>query len=655
VRIELPKGWSAIQLAPLELNETFAEYHESTEQKESVLIVKRDLLLKANSVTPDQLMSYRKFQKSIRERYATYTYLRESVDVTALAPAVTPAQGIARSAQLLRQSMMQLPGSSNAEALQAEQDARRSIQAVDYASAVTALKRAVSIDPAFSRAWIELGSMYYAGMRDLNSGLNAFQKAVEADPKQIIPYKILAFMYVGLGKRDDAIATWQKLQGIAPDDQDLAANLGSLYMMQKRYTEAGALFESETKSNPSNATAQLSLGIVRLRLHNTDQGVEAIHKALEIDAGAGMLNNAAYELAEADTHLPEALGYSQRSLNEIGDKLQKIDLANIRKEDLELAVAIGAYWDTLGWIYFKMGDLAQAESYLNSAWQLAQDGVIGDHLGQLYEKKHKLPEALHIYNLALEANPLMTDTQERMRMLSHVPLPEHRMSAGEELSWMRTVKLPKVIDESASADFDVLIMPSGKIEKAVFVHGSELLRNASTRIQEASFTQVLPKGSTTYLPRRGILSCGSAGCSFVFYRPSVAVSTFGQSISAEVHKDSSTSPGETTPLGGVFRVGGSITPPRVVYSPQPEYSEQARKAKLQGSCTIGLIVEQDGHTSHIRMLKGIGMGLDENAIAAVQKWKFEPAMKDGNPVRVEIAVEVSFHLYQNSGSPDAKQ
>lgn len=216
-------------------------------------------------------------------------------------------------------------------------------------------------------------------------------------------------------------------------------------------------------------------------------------------------------------------------------------------------------------------------------------------------------------------------------------------------------KLPKVIDESASADFDVLIVPSGKIEKAVFVHGSELLRNAGTRLQEASFTQVLPKGSTTYLPRRGILSCGSAGCSFVFYRPSVAVSTFGQSISAEAHKDSSTSPGDTAPLGEVFRVGGSITPPRVVYSPQPEYSEQARKAKFQGSCTVGLIVEQDGHTSHIRMLKGIGMGLDENAIAAVQKWKFEPAMKDGNPVRVEIAVEVSFHLYQNSRSPDAKQ
>jgi len=102
-----------------------------------------------------------------------------------------------------------------------------------------------------------------------------------------------------------------------------------------------------------------------------------------------MLNDVAYELAETDTNLSDALGYSQRSVNEIEAKLQNIDLANIRKEDLQLAVAIGAYWDTLGWIHFKMGDLARAESYLSSAWQLAQDGVIGDHLGQLYEKQHK--------------------------------------------------------------------------------------------------------------------------------------------------------------------------------------------------------------------------------------------------------------------------
>jgi TonB family protein len=377
-------------------------------------------------------------------------------------------------------------------------------------------------------------------------------------------------------------------------------------------------------------------------------GVEALHKAMEISSNAEMLNDVAYELAEAGTDLPEALSYSQRSLNEVEAKLQRIDPATIRKEDLQLTTAIGAYWDTLGWIYFKMGNLPLAENYLHSAWELAQDGIIGDHLGQLYEKEHRMPESLHMYNLALEASPDMTETQERMRTLNHVLLPEHRMSAGEELSWMRTTKLPKITDTSGSADFHVLIAPSGKVEDAAFVGGSELLRNAAKTLQEMSFTESLPGNSTAYLRRRGVLSCDSA-CTFVFYPPSVAVSR-SEHVNPPNEHGSTSSTGANAP-NGVFHVGGGVTPPRTVYAPEPVYSEKARKANYQGVCTLGLIVEKDGHPSHIRVLKGLGMELDENAIDAVKTWKFEPATKDGQPVRVEIAVEVNFHLYQRNGNP----
>jgi TonB family protein len=97
--------------------------------------------------------------------------------------------------------------------------------------------------------------------------------------------------------------------------------------------------------------------------------------------------------------------------------------------------------------------------------------------------------------------------------------------------------------------------------------------------------------------------------------------------------------------GGVFHVGGGVSPPRQIYAPEPEFSEEARKAKYQGVCTLGLIVGTDGRPSNIRVLSSLGMGLDEKAIEAVKTWRFEPAMKDGHPVRVEIAVEVDFHLY----------
>jgi TonB family protein len=646
-RIQLPGGWSVAQKAPIDLNESFAEYQSSSELRGGVLITKRHLALKAYEVTPEQLKSYRSFRKAISDDEASYVFLQLSADLATTGPVATPVQGIARGIDLVRQAVLQLPGSSNSDALQAEQDARRSLQTKDYQSAIVALKRAVSLDSTFSRAWIELGITNYGGMRDGNAAFGAFQKAIEADPKQVIPYKILAFMYVGVGKKDEAILTWQKLQKVAPDDRDLSANLGVLYMTQKRYSEATALFESEAKAHPSDALPQLHLGVVRLRSHNTDQGIDALHKALEIDSGAEMLNNVAYELVEADTHLPDALTYSQRSVKEVEDRSLKLDLEHLGNQDRLLPMMITSYWDTLGWIYFKMGDLAQAESYLNAAWQLGEDGVVGDHLGQVYEKERKLPIALHMYNLALEANPRLEDTPARMRNLANVPLPKNRMSAGEELSVTRTIKLPVITKEHVNADFDVLIV-SGRIERVSFASGSELLRGSAETIKKASFEEPLPANSTAHLLRRGALSCAESICSFVFYPLSVAVTKFTQNNVADVHDV------PPTPLTGeapaeVFHVGGSITPPRSVFSPEPQYTEQARKSNLQGTCTLGLIVEKDGHPSHIRLLKGIGMGLDENAIEAVKTWKFEPALKDGQPVRVEIAVEVSFRLYQRSG------
>jgi TonB family protein len=97
--------------------------------------------------------------------------------------------------------------------------------------------------------------------------------------------------------------------------------------------------------------------------------------------------------------------------------------------------------------------------------------------------------------------------------------------------------------------------------------------------------------------------------------------------------------------GGVFRVGGGVSAPRVTYQPDPEYSEEARKAKYQGTCVLWLVVGPDGKPRDIRVARSLGLGLDEKAIEAVKTWKFEPAMKDGKPVAVQINVEVSFRLY----------
>lgn len=97
--------------------------------------------------------------------------------------------------------------------------------------------------------------------------------------------------------------------------------------------------------------------------------------------------------------------------------------------------------------------------------------------------------------------------------------------------------------------------------------------------------------------------------------------------------------------GGVYRIGGGVSAPRALYSPDPEFSEEARKAKYMGTVVLWLVVATDGSVRDIRIQRSLGMGLDEKAVEAVRRWRFEPAKKDGIPVAVQVNVEVRFNLY----------
>ncbi|MEO5922611.1 MAG: energy transducer TonB [Bryobacteraceae bacterium] len=96
--------------------------------------------------------------------------------------------------------------------------------------------------------------------------------------------------------------------------------------------------------------------------------------------------------------------------------------------------------------------------------------------------------------------------------------------------------------------------------------------------------------------------------------------------------------------GGVFKIGGGVSAPQAIVKPEPEYSEEARKAKYQGEVWLSVIVDEKGVPQDIKVTRKLGLGLDEKAIEAVKKWRFKPGMKDGKPVAVQATIAVSFHL-----------
>ena len=97
--------------------------------------------------------------------------------------------------------------------------------------------------------------------------------------------------------------------------------------------------------------------------------------------------------------------------------------------------------------------------------------------------------------------------------------------------------------------------------------------------------------------------------------------------------------------GGAYHVGGGVSAPTLIYYVDPEFSDEARRAKYQGVSVLSIIVDAQGNVQRARVLRPLGMGLDEKAIEAVKQYRFKPAVFQGKAVPVEVNIEINFRIY----------
>lgn len=101
----------------------------------------------------------------------------------------------------------------------------------------------------------------------------------------------------------------------------------------------------------------------------------------------------------------------------------------------------------------------------------------------------------------------------------------------------------------------------------------------------------------------------------------------------------------TSELVAVYRVGGGVSAPSILSAPQPDYTDEARRARKEGNVVLSLVVDTTGRARNLRVVSPLGFGLDEKAIEAVKQWRFQPGLKDGKPVNVQLNIEVEFRQY----------
>jgi len=308
-------------------------------------------------------------------------------------------------------------------------------------------------------------------------------------------------------------------------------------LQQGKVTEAIDVLQKQVEENPDNVWFKLMLGRAYLRIPDEAKAMDLFHEMLEdSEDPAGMLNGVAYELANSNHRISEALEYATRAVTLTEADTVKGDADSAGPTEYRRMIALAAQWDTLGLAETKAGNDAEAEKYLRAAWLLWQRAHVGLHLTELYEKEGKKKEAALICAMALEAPGKDDEMDIRQRLAAaqaRLGLPQQSytvnaknyqkppVSGGEALSEMRATKIPlpagNVNLDQKNATF-ALVFENGKKEVGVrFVSGAEELKEVGKALATAKYQVAFPDERPTRLLRMGMLSCSryTKECTFV--------------------------------------------------------------------------------------------------------------------------------------------
>jgi tetratricopeptide (TPR) repeat protein/transglutaminase-like putative cysteine protease len=512
--MELPKDYKIELPKNVDVKEEFAEYHASYEMKDGAFIADRRLILNTSEVAISSYEKYKSFRKQVYDDHdAQIAVVHNDGSFSSSA--------LSASTNDFRQAIWTLPGSGDPVAAQYEDGARNAFMQNDMESGISALRSAVEKDSKFARAWLLLGSVLGA-KRDQEGAIEAFRNALSADATQAISYKFLGFALMAGRKFEEANSVWQRLVKLAPQDSDAQANLGNSQNALKHYSEAAAAFENAVKLSPSKVSLRIMLGNIYLEAENLAKARAAFEEAIKLDSSSMVLNDIAYELAEKNVDLDIAKQYSEKAVLEEEQLSVQIQVDGIKPADVERTVKLAMFWDTLGWIYFRMNDFEHAEKYLKTAWSISQSSTIGEHLGRVYEQRHQKQLAIHTYQLALGAASFGGDNTVIKNDITRLGGTPDTYAGSSDLSQMRTVHLPRMASSKAQAEFFVLFGADGKTE-AKFISGTESLRSATKTIASAKFSISLPDEHPAHLVLRGIVGCYQySGCSIVMMTNSQA-------------------------------------------------------------------------------------------------------------------------------------
>lgn len=500
IKLELPARYTAHAPLPFSLKRDYAEYQAIYKLEGPTFTASRTLTLRQDELPAPRAEDYEAFRHAVTSDLSQFLSLESTVAGMPTAPADMKADDLVESG-------------------------RAAIASNNLPMAIQLLKRATEVDAKNKYAWNLLAAAYM-GLRQNDDAIAALKKQIEINPYDEYAYNALGRAYWQERKYDDAVTAFNKQLEINPLDKFAHAGLGSMYSEWHKYDLAAPELEKAASLTPDNPELQVTLGDAYLNLGQDDKALATFDHAVELSATPLVWNNIAYQLSLKKSHLDRAQQYAESAVSATTAALRNLSLDRLTQQDLPLVPSLVAYWDTLGWVYFSEGNLDKAEKYVAAAWGLGGHGEVGDHLGQIYEKRGDKDSALRTYALSLSALRPDPETRGRLASLSggDAKADAAVVRYKEDLQRTRTIDLGKA-KETGSAEFFVLLSGGAgtpaKAEAVKFVSGDEKLKVFTEALHTAEYRLTFPDNTPLKILRRGILSCSTTtgNCTFVLMLP----------------------------------------------------------------------------------------------------------------------------------------
>jgi hypothetical protein len=268
--------------------------------------------------------------------------------------------------------------------------------------------------------------------------------------------------------------------------------------------------EAAVSVPPDDPDTKLALAQVYTKLGENAKA-EELMKGLTGSVGGASGEDIFAAALHSDIDPAQTENDAQQVLYDIGGQFDSGEFDRLGPSAFSSMRLVALAWARLGWAKYLKGENLAAMQFLNSAWLLSQSGTVANRLGQVFEKQGQTDKARLMYALAAAAGGKdAEDSRARLGKLGGAGASEKE--AAGELVQLRSVKLEGITAKAGSARFNLVFDSSPRPDRAEFVDGDESLRAAGEQMREKDFPVKFPDVSSIKIVRRGVVSCGAAGC-----------------------------------------------------------------------------------------------------------------------------------------------